>query len=298
VVDIAQRIGNCQTNCCPVLGLGRCVLRKERRLRNEPNVGIEGFLRNELARAGAANLVYLRYEPNWNSPGRLCQTKPIMRQWVRLDETNFVSIFEGRPIRTLAQLRGSGRNALLGTVLVANSDRSSVRTLGAKHYGFRVLHIYPHDQSAFTQGLEYRGGFLYEGTGLPGRSTLRKEKLETGEILEAVNVAPELFGEGITVINRHVLQLTWQSHLGFVYDEASFRKLRTCGKIRTTFLSWSATELAPARVRLSRRPSNSRVALPQRERMSTDERARDRCRGDPQNGGSSLPGWNGASRRS
>ena len=174
MVDIAQRIGKCQTNCCPVLGLGRCVLRKERRLRNEPNVGIEGFLRNELARAGAANLVYLRYEPNWNSPGRLCQTKPIMRQWVRLDETNLLRSARADqfgPWRNCAVLAAI---ALLGTVLVANSDRSSVRTLGAKHYGFRVLHIYPHDQSAFTQGLEYRGEFLYEGTGLPGRSTLAR----------------------------------------------------------------------------------------------------------------------------
>jgi glutaminyl-peptide cyclotransferase len=134
------------------------------------------------------------------------------------------------PIWTLTRLCAPlGVVAVLGTLFAANSDRDVTRTEGASRYGFRVVHAYPHDQSAFTQGLEYRGGFLYEGTGLPGRSTLRKEKLETGEILEAVNLAPELFGEGITVINQHVLQLTWQSRLGFVYDQASFRKLRTFG---------------------------------------------------------------------
>ena len=96
----------------------------------------------------------------------------------------------------------------------------------ARQYGFRIIHVYPHDSSAFTQGLEYRGGYLYEGTGLPGRSTLRKEELETGKILEEVRLSPEFFGEGITVINQRVLQLTWQSHIGFVYDQNSFRKLR------------------------------------------------------------------------
>jgi len=94
-------------------------------------------------------------------------------------------------------------------------------------FDVRVVHVFPHDQSAFTQGLEYRGGLLYEGTGLLGRSTLRKENLETGAVLGSVNLAPELFGEGITVINGRVIQLTWQSHLGLVYDQNSFRKLRT-----------------------------------------------------------------------
>lgn len=120
-----------------------------------------------------------------------------------------------------------GLIAIAGTLLIEHSGVAAGRTQHVRHYGFRVIHTYPHDPSAFTQGLEYRGGFLYEGTGIFGRSTLRKEKLETGEILETVTLAPELFGEGITVINQRVLQLTWQSHIGFVYDQASFRKLRT-----------------------------------------------------------------------
>src|SRR5271170_824150 len=91
-------------------------------------------------------------------------------------------------------------------------------------YGYQVIHAYPHDPNAFTQGLEFRAGFLYEGTGLKGRSTLRKVKLETGEVVQQISLAPEYFGEGITVINQQIIQLTWQSHVGFVYEQASFRR--------------------------------------------------------------------------
>lgn len=74
-------------------------------------------------------------------------------------------------------------------------------------YGYRIVHVYPHDRNAFTQGLEYRGGFLYEGTGLEGRSTVRKVKLETGEVLQEIHLAPVFFGEGITVINERIVEL-------------------------------------------------------------------------------------------
>jgi len=93
-------------------------------------------------------------------------------------------------------------------------------------YGYQVVHVYHHDRTAFTQGLEYRAGFLYEGTGLKGRSTLRKVKLDTGEVLQQISLAPEFFGEGITVLNQQIVQLTWQAETGFVYDQASFRRLR------------------------------------------------------------------------
>jgi glutaminyl-peptide cyclotransferase len=93
-------------------------------------------------------------------------------------------------------------------------------------YGYQVVHVYPHDRSAFTQGLEFRAGFLYEGTGLEGQSTLRKVKLETGEVVQQINLAPEFFGEGITVVNQQIIELTWRSQIGFVYDQFTFRRLR------------------------------------------------------------------------
>jgi len=94
-------------------------------------------------------------------------------------------------------------------------------------YGFQIVHVYPHDRTAFTQGLEYRAGVLYEGTGLEGHSTVRRVKLETGEVLQRIAIAPELFGEGITVINQQILELTWKAQMGFVYEQGSFRRLRT-----------------------------------------------------------------------
>jgi glutamine cyclotransferase len=93
-------------------------------------------------------------------------------------------------------------------------------------YSFKVIHIFPHDPAAFTQGLAYRGGFLYEGTGLNGRSSLRKVQLETGEVVQRVDLAAEFFGEGITFLGNRILQLTWQSQTGFVYDAADFHLLR------------------------------------------------------------------------
>jgi glutaminyl-peptide cyclotransferase len=95
-----------------------------------------------------------------------------------------------------------------------------------RQYGYQVAHVYPHDRSAFTQGLEFRAGFLYEGTGLNGHSTLRKVKLESGEIVQQINLSPEYFGEGITVINQQIIELTWRTETGFVYDQNSFRRLR------------------------------------------------------------------------
>jgi glutaminyl-peptide cyclotransferase len=94
-------------------------------------------------------------------------------------------------------------------------------------YGYQVIHAYPHDPNAFTQGLEFRAGFLYEGTGLEGRSSLRKVKLETGQVLQQIDIDPQYFGEGITVLNQQIIELTWKAETGFVYEQPSFRRLRT-----------------------------------------------------------------------
>src|SRR5262245_38625615 len=83
-------------------------------------------------------------------------------------------------------------------------------------FGYRVVHAYPHDPDAFTQGLQYFNGFLYEGTGLNGQSSIRKVKLETGEVLQKRNLARAYFGEGITIWKNDLIQLTWQSNVAFV----------------------------------------------------------------------------------
>jgi glutamine cyclotransferase len=94
-------------------------------------------------------------------------------------------------------------------------------------YGYKVVHVYPHDPTSYTQGLEYRGGYLFEGTGLNGRSKLRKTELETGKIMMEVPLDASHFGEGITLVDRRIIQITWQSQTGFVYDRDTFRFLRT-----------------------------------------------------------------------
>jgi glutaminyl-peptide cyclotransferase len=101
------------------------------------------------------------------------------------------------------------------------------RTGSAPVVGYKVVRSYPHDSSAFTQGLIFKDGFFYEGTGLVGRSGLRKVKVENGEVVQFQPLEPPYFGEGITEWKGTIVQLTWQSEVGFVYDLATFRRIRT-----------------------------------------------------------------------
>jgi glutamine cyclotransferase len=93
-------------------------------------------------------------------------------------------------------------------------------------YGYTVVRTYPHDRDAFTQGLQYLDGVFYEGTGIAGRSSIRKVKLETGEVLQRREVPAPYFGEGITVWKSELFELTWQSGVAFVYDRNTFAPLR------------------------------------------------------------------------
>ena len=89
-------------------------------------------------------------------------------------------------------------------------------------YGYTVVRSYPHDPSAFTQGLQFIDGVLYEGTGLNGRSSIRRVNLETGDVLKQHNVETQYFGEGITIFGNDLFELTWQSGIAFVYDRNTF----------------------------------------------------------------------------
>jgi glutaminyl-peptide cyclotransferase len=93
--------------------------------------------------------------------------------------------------------------------------------------GYRIVKTYPHDRRAFTQGLQYVDGVLYEGTGLTGQSTIRKVRLENGEVLKEHKIDPRHFGEGIVVWKGSLIQITWQSEIGFVYDLATFEQKKT-----------------------------------------------------------------------
>jgi glutamine cyclotransferase len=89
-------------------------------------------------------------------------------------------------------------------------------------YSYHIVNVYPHDPGAYTQGLVYEDGLLYEGTGLWGQSTLRKGVLETAEILQSYSLPEAYFGEGITIWEDRIIQLTWKAGTGFVYDRESF----------------------------------------------------------------------------
>jgi glutaminyl-peptide cyclotransferase len=97
----------------------------------------------------------------------------------------------------------------------------------APTYSYEVVRSYPHDRGAFTQGLIFREGVFYEGTGLNGRSGIRKVKLETGEVLQSKPLGSQYFGEGITDWKGSIVQITWQSEIGFVYDMKSFEQTRS-----------------------------------------------------------------------
>ena len=115
-----------------------------------------------------------------------------------------------------------GCAASFGPLLGAQSKPSK-----APVSGYRIVKTYPHDRSAFTQGLQFVDGVLYEGTGQNGQSGIRKVKLETGEILQQQPLDSKYFGEGITVFGDTIVQLTWQSEIGFVYDKATFKQIKS-----------------------------------------------------------------------
>jgi glutamine cyclotransferase len=101
-----------------------------------------------------------------------------------------------------------------------------------------VVKSYPHDPKAFTQGLEFFGGYLYESTGRRRQSTLRRVVLETGKVVQSVRLPDESFGEGLTIFHGKIYQLTWLDKFGFIYDLRTFRKL---GKFSYSTEGWGLT---------------------------------------------------------
>ena len=128
---------------------------------------------------------------------------------------------------SLIRLGSRGATWVFAVILVVNTTSTTtcidaVVPTGPVAYTFEVVQEFPHDADAFTQGLVIEDGVLYEGTGLFGESSLRRVDLDTGEVLEQVDLAGQYFGEGITVFGDRIIQLTWRSHKGFVYDLESF----------------------------------------------------------------------------
>ena len=118
----------------------------------------------------------------------------------------------------------------LATYLVASQRGAPTppgRRTASRPTATACVHTYPHDPDAFTQGLVFRDGLLYESTGLNGKSSLRKVRLETGDVIQQVKVDEEYFAEGLTDWHDALVQLTWKARLGFVYDLSTFARRRT-----------------------------------------------------------------------
>jgi glutamine cyclotransferase len=128
--------------------------------------------------------------------------------------------------RMIAKLQSEATAELLTPVsptsLQGSTDGNSAVT--PTRYGYRVINRYPHDETAFTQGLVFLGNRLYESTGLFGKSTLRKVDLQSGNVLQLTRLEENVFGEGLTVLNNRLIQLTWRAGVAFVYDINSLRK--------------------------------------------------------------------------
>lgn len=119
------------------------------------------------------------------------------------------------------------RSALYSCVLVLSAVFApAYASAELPNYGFRVVHVYPHDSHAYTEGLFYLDGFLYESTGQVGQSTIRKVRLEDGAVLQSHAILPSLFGEGIVNWNDEIISLTWQDQIGFRWNLKDFSEIR------------------------------------------------------------------------
>ncbi len=98
---------------------------------------------------------------------------------------------------------------------------------GPSVYTYKIINSYPHDKTAYTQGLEIHNGFLYESTGQNGKSSLRKVELETGKVLQQINLDKKYFGEGMTKFGDEIIMLTYKKGVGFIYDFNTFEQKET-----------------------------------------------------------------------
>ncbi len=123
----------------------------------------------------------------------------------------------GRKSLKVTSFKGGRSRDIITRFMIIYSDKAPARQ------GYRVLNTYPHSNDAFTQGLIYDHGTLYEGTGQETGSSLREVELKTGKILRQHNLDASLFGEGITLYQDRIFQVTWTSKVGFVYEKSTFR---------------------------------------------------------------------------
>jgi glutaminyl-peptide cyclotransferase len=152
----------------------------------------------------------------------------------------------------------SVRFLLAGLLLCASLVEPRRSAAEVPIYDYEVVHVYPHDPDAFTEGLFYLNGFLYESTGLEQRSSIRKVRLRTGEVVERYDLPGPYFGEGIVNWGGRLIELTWQSRVGFVYDLKTFKRQ---GEFHYEGEGWALTQDG-AQIYMSDGTSSLRVLNP------------------------------------
>ncbi len=126
--------------------------------------------------------------------------------------------------------RKLGTHAISATIFYGDKQKKLTNTIilladkSPEIYTYTIVNEYPHDEKAFTQGLEYYNGFLYESTGQRGQSTLRKVEIATGKVVQKTDIDKKYFGEGMTIFNNKIFLLTWQNKIGFIYKLDTFEK--------------------------------------------------------------------------
>lgn len=152
--------------------------------------------------------------------------------WECIVSSSFTGMTGRKSVKAVAYSKEKNQAVTRFVIIYSNA--------APRRYSYKVVHTYPHDPEAFTQGLFYHNGLLYEGTGQETGSSLREVELETGRVLRQHNLEPSLFGEGITLYNDRIYQVTWTNKVGFVYNRSDFRLIN---KIYYQTQGWGLTTI-------------------------------------------------------
>lgn len=201
-------------------------------------LSVYGFLLFFMACGGdkdPAKLFDIQLEGNKNKFQQNQEVGVAIKNKKNIEITELVYFIDGRELpltngKLKLDLPTLGNKVLTAKIGIENQTveiQKKIKLLAEKApevYTYEIVNTYSHDPTAYTQGLEFYNGVLYESTGKKGASTIRKVNFETGEILQKIDLDKTVFGEGITLLNDKLYQLTWQSGLGYVYNPSNLAK--------------------------------------------------------------------------
>lgn len=201
-------------------------------------LSVYGFLLFFMACGGdkdPAKLFGIQLEGNKNKFQQNQEVGVAIKNKKNIEITEPVYFIDGRELQLTngklkLDLPTLGNKVLTAKIGIENQTveiQKKIKLLAEKApevYTYEIVNTYSHDPTAYTQGLEFYNGVLYESTGKKGASTIRKVNFETGEILQKIDLDKTVFGEGITLLNDKLYQLTWQSGLGYVYNPSNLAK--------------------------------------------------------------------------